>query len=200
MEIRSPGSSKEDSSSVGQDDLQRFRPFLKALAERELQGSLRQKVDASDIVQQTMLQAVESQEQWRGQGDAAKAGWLRAILLNVMHGVSRRFHRLGRNVDRERSLERDSGGSGSNGDASGVKAFDLDGGHTSPSLALQAHEDQERILGAIDKLSPEQRQVLLLRYWEDHSLAEISERLGKTPDAVAGLLYRAMKVMRSELA
>jgi len=60
MEIRSPGSSKEDSSSVGQDDLQRFRPFLKALAERELQGSLRQKVDASDIVQQTMLQAVES--------------------------------------------------------------------------------------------------------------------------------------------
>lgn len=200
MEFRSPDSSKSDSSSASQDDLQRFRPFLKALAERELLGSLRQKVDASDIVQQTMLQAVESQEQWRGQGDAAKAGWLKAILLNVTRGVSRSFHRLGRNVDRERSLERDSGGSSSNGDASGVKALDLDGGHTSPSLALQTHEDQERILGAIEKLSPEQKQVLLLRYWEDHSLAEIAEKLGKSPDAVAGLLYRAMKVMRSELA
>jgi RNA polymerase sigma-70 factor (ECF subfamily) len=55
-------------------------------------------------------------------------------------------------------------------------------------------------MGAFEKLSPEQKQVLLLRYWEDHSLAEIAERLGKTPDAVAGLLYRAMKVMRSELA
>jgi len=200
VESRAIESSKKESTLTSQDDLQRFRPFLKALAERELQASLRQKVDASDVVQQTMLQAVESEHQWRGQGDAAKAGWLKAILLNVTHGLSRRFHRLGRNVDRERSLERRPGGSGSNGDTSGVNVQDLDGGHTSPSLALQSHEDRERILGAIEKLSPEQKQVLLLRYWEDHSLAEIAERLGKTPDAVAGLLYRAMKVMRSELA
>lgn len=196
---RATESSKTDSTLTNQDDLQRFRPFLKALAERELQASLRQKVDASDIVQQTMLQAVESEHQWRGHGDAAKAGWLKAILLNVTHGVSRRFRRQGRNVDRERSLDRHSGGRGSNEDSSGVIAQDLDGGHTSPSLALQSHEERERILGAIEKLSPEQKQVLLLRYWEDHSLAEIAERLGKSPDAVAGLLYRAMKVMRSEL-
>jgi len=50
-----------------------------------------------------------------------------------------------------------------------------------------------------EKLTPEQRRALILRYWEDQSLAEIAQALGKSQDAVAGLLYRAMKVMRSEL-
>jgi len=56
-----------------------------------------------------------------------------------------------------------------------------------------------RIALAIEKLTPEQRRALILRYWEDQSLAEIAQALGKSQDAVAGLLYRAMKVMRSEL-
>ena len=73
-----------DSIDSNHQDLQRFRPFLKALAERELEGDLRSKFDASDIVQQTMLQAMLAEKQWRGRDDASKAGWLRAILRNVV--------------------------------------------------------------------------------------------------------------------
>ena len=75
------------------DDLQRFRPFLRALAEEQLYSGLRPKMDPSDLVQQTMLQAVESQSQFRGTTDAAKASWLRSILKNVMAGFGRHFHR-----------------------------------------------------------------------------------------------------------
>jgi len=174
------------------EDLQRFRPFLKALAERELEGRLRPKFDASDIVQQTMLQAMLAEKQWRGQDDASKAGWLRAILRNVVHGVSRRFHRPGRSIDCERGI-------GSSGDTSHA-AGELAENHTSPSLVLQSEEERQRIAAAIEKLTPEQRRVLILRYWEEQSLAEIAHSLEKSQDAIAGLLYRAMKVMRSELA
>jgi DNA-directed RNA polymerase specialized sigma24 family protein len=38
-----------------------------------------------------------------------------------------------------------------------------------------------------------------MRYWEDLPLEEIGKAMDKTPDAVAGLLYRGMKVLRSEL-
>ena len=186
-----------DSIDSNHQELQRFRPFLKALAERELEGDLRSKFDASDIVQQTMLQAMLAEKQWRGRDDASKAGWLRAILRNVVHGVSRRFHRPGRSIDRERSIDQERRGGG--GQDTSHAGRDFDGNHTSPSLAMQSDEERQRIALAIEKLTPEQRRALILRYWEDQSLAEIAQALGKSQDAVAGLLYRAMKVMRSEL-
>ena len=60
-----------------------FRSYLQLLAETQLQTRLRSKVDAADVVQQTMLQAHQAREQFRGETDAEKAGWLRTILNYV---------------------------------------------------------------------------------------------------------------------
>lgn len=180
-------------TGIGQehDDLQRFRPFLRTLAESQLHAKLRKKIDPSDIVQQTMLQAVAAESQWRGQDDAAKAGWLRAILQNVMNGLARSFHRGCRDIDRE-------SGSPSHV-ATSSHAFDVPAEQTSPSAQIQSDEERAEIVRVIACLTEEQRQAMVLRYWHDRSLAEIACEMGKSPDAVAGLLYRAMKVMRSEL-
>lgn len=178
-------------SGQEQDDLQRFRPFLKTLAENQLHAKLRKKIDPSDIVQQTMLQAVAAESQWRGQNDAAKAGWLKAILQNVLNGLARSFHRDCRNVDRELGSHSQV--------ASSSSAFDLAADQTSPSGQIQSDEERAEILRVIAFLTEEQRHAMVLRYWHDRSLAEIAQEMGKSPDAVAGLLYRAMKVMRSEL-
>jgi RNA polymerase sigma-70 factor (ECF subfamily) len=174
------------------DDLQRFRPFLRALAENQLHANLRKKFDPSDVVQQTMLQAVAASSQCQGQDDQAKAGWLKAILQNVVNGLARSFHRESRNVDREIGL-------GSTGTTSG-QPMDLSADQTSPSHWLQSDEDRQRIARAIESLTEEQRQAMVMRYWHDQSLTEIGQAMGKSPDAVASMLYRAMKIMRSELA
>jgi RNA polymerase sigma-70 factor (ECF subfamily) len=174
------------------DDLQRFRPFLRALAENQLHANLRKKIDPSDVVQQTLLQAVAASSQCHGQDDQAKAGWLKAILQNVVNGLARSFHRESRSVDREMGL-------GSTAKSSG-QAMDLAADQTSPSHWLQSDEDRQRIARAIESLTEEQRQAMVMRYWQDQSLAEIGETMGKSPDAVASLLYRAMKLMRNELA
>lgn len=176
-----------------QDDLQRFRPFLRALAEEQLYSGLRPKIDPSDLVQQTMLQAIESQSQFRGTTDAAKASWLRAILKNVMAGFGRHFHRDRRNVSREQAIE--SGGS-----TRSEHGFEIAGDFSSPSQQLRQSEDRQQLQELLAHLTDEQQQALVLRYWHDFSLEEIGQKMNKSPDAVAGLLYRGMKVLREKMA
>jgi RNA polymerase sigma factor (sigma-70 family) len=60
-------------------------------------------------------------------------------------------------------------------------------------------EEKERISKVMELLTLDQRRAIVMRYWEDLPLEEIGKAMDKTPDAVAGLLYRGMKVLRSEL-
>jgi RNA polymerase sigma-70 factor (ECF subfamily) len=177
--------------AIQSDDLQRFRPLLRALAESQLHNNLRKKFDPSDVVQQTLLNAVASESPCRGEGDAAKIGWLKAILQNVVNGIARSYHRDRRNVDLERGL----------GSASETSSpFDVAVDQTSPSARIQNEELQQQISRAIGVLTEEQRQAIVMRYWQDRPLSEIATALGKSPDAVAGLLYRGMKLIRREMA
>ena len=173
-----------------QEDLQRFRPFLKALANEMLYSDLRKKVDPSDLVQQTMLQAIEAQSQFRGDSDAAKAGWLKAILGNLFKGLLRRYHSPGRDIAKEKELLAHSRTNVSIAIAESLE---------SPSQHMQLDEEKERMLKVLESLTLDQRRAIVLRYWEDKNLEEIATQMEKTPEAIAGLIYRGMKVLRTEL-
>src|SRR5262249_28472832 len=56
------------------DDLWRFRPYLMMLARSEFDEALAAKLDASDIVQQSLLEAHQSLVQYRGTTDREMAG------------------------------------------------------------------------------------------------------------------------------
>jgi RNA polymerase sigma-70 factor (ECF subfamily) len=58
---------------------ERAHPYLRLLAQANLGERLRQKVDASDIVQQTLIQAHLDREQFRGDNEAQLIGWLKQI-------------------------------------------------------------------------------------------------------------------------
>lgn len=172
-------------------DLDRFRPYLQLLAETQLHAELRIKVDASDVVQQTLLQAHAARDQFRGQDDAERAGWLRAILANVLCATARHYSRDCRDVSREQSLvavERSS---------LQLEALVVSGGST-PSDRLQRMEQAAGLASAMLTLSEAQRRAIVLKYWHDKSLAEIAAELGKSTEAVAGLLYRGMQQLRKE--
>lgn len=68
-----------------------------------------------------------------------------------------------------------------------------------PSHILAQNLDRQRIQSAMVSLSPEQRQVIELRYLEDRSHVEVAEELGKTVEATRALQYRAIKTLRQTL-
>jgi RNA polymerase sigma-70 factor (ECF subfamily) len=90
------------------DHLTRFQPWLHLLARLQIDNRLQGKFDPSDIVQQTLLEAVRALPQFRGQTEAELAGWLRAILGHVLaHEVRRYRGTQERDLTREVSIDQE---------------------------------------------------------------------------------------------
>ncbi len=177
----------------GDDRLERFRAYLLLLARKQLGVRLPAKLDASDVVQQTLLEAHQKVAQFRGGTDAELAGWLRRLLACTLADALRGLGRAKRDVTRERSLE------AAVEQSSAQLASWLAADQSSPSQQAVRHEEAVRVADALARLPEAQRQALELRYWQGRSLAEISRQLGRTTTAVAGLLKRGLQQLREEL-
>src|SRR6516225_466642 len=86
-------------------DIERFRSYLLLLARMKLDRKLRGKLDASDVVQQSLLEAYQAVESFRGNDSAAQAAWLRQILARNLANAVRDLTRAKRDVRKERSLQ-----------------------------------------------------------------------------------------------
>lgn len=184
-------SSDDSSSDVSLD---RYRSYLRVLARMQLNPRLAAKLDASDVVQQTLLQAYRARDQFRG-GDspAAMAAWLRQILARNLAHAARDFGRDKRNIHRERSLE------ASLGHSSLCLERWLAADDTAPSVQAERSEQLLRLTEVLEELPESQRDAIVLHYFQQQSLAETAEELGRTPAAVAGLLHRGLKRLREKL-
>jgi RNA polymerase sigma-70 factor (ECF subfamily) len=69
-----------------------------------------------------------------------------------------------------------------------------------PSHLITQRMDRQRVRAALLRLSPEQRQVIELRYLENLSHLEVAAVLGKTVEATRALQYRATEALREILA
>jgi len=70
---------------------------------------------------------------------------------------------------------------------------------TSPSMKLIKQERSEQLAGALLKLLDDERSAVVLKHFHEWSVAEIAQHLGRTPEAVAGLLRRGLKKLREHL-
>jgi RNA polymerase sigma-70 factor (ECF subfamily) len=170
--------------------LDRFRAYLRLLARLQLDPRLRSKLDPSDLVQQTLLQAHRAHDQVRAQSDAELAAWLRQILARNLAQAVRDFARDKRNVAREHSLEQALAASSARLDRW------LAAEQSSPSEHAERNEDVLRLAEALEQLPEAQRDALVLQHWQGWSLAEIGQHLDRTPAAVAGLIKRGLKQLR----
>jgi RNA polymerase sigma-70 factor (ECF subfamily) len=174
--------------------LERFREYLRLLARVHIGPPLQAKLDPSDIVQQTLLEAHRNRNQFRGTTEAEMAGWLRQMLACTLADAIRALGRAKRDVGRERSLEEAIDQSSKRIDAW------LAAEQSSPSQRATRHEESLQLADALAKLPEAQRNAITLRYCQGQSLAEISQLLGRTPAAVSGLLRRGSKQLRDLLA
>lgn len=169
-----------------------LRPWLKLVAERELPAALRGRVEASDIVQQTLLDAWRGLQGFRGTTHAERLAWLRMILRRVVlqHGRSRfgTQKRAGERLQCELDLT-DS------------RIGRLAGGGTpTPDEQAVANETSLLLAQALEALPAEDQQLIRLRHFDELSHDEIAVRLGCSPAAARMRWVRALRQLRERLA
>jgi RNA polymerase sigma-70 factor (ECF subfamily) len=175
-------------------DIERFRSYLLLMARMKLDRKLCGKLDASDVVQQTLLEAHQALESFRGDNTAAQAAWLRQILARNLANAVRDLTRGKRDVRRERALQTELDAS-----ASQLEGW-LAAEQSSPSQTMERHDRAVQLAEALSQLPDTQRDALLLRHFQGLSLAEIAEQLECTIAAVTGLLHRGLKNLRKSLS
>lgn len=170
--------------------LSAYRDYLHTLARLQLGVQWQGKVDASDVVQQTILRAHAGMHQFRGTSEAEWLGWLRTILAHVLSSISREYKTAARDVDRELSLEAELERSS----ARLEKILAVD--QSSPSQAAIRSEDLLKLAHALVRLPGDERSAVELHHLKGMTVAEVAEELGRSRSAIVGLLFRAMKRLR----
>jgi RNA polymerase sigma-70 factor (ECF subfamily) len=170
--------------------LEPFRAYLCLLARLHLAPQLRGKLDPSDVVQQTLLQAYQALDGFRGRSEAERAAWLRQILARNLAGAVRDFGRARRDLAREQSLQ-----AAVDASSARLEAW-LAADQSSPSRRAEQAEQALRLAEALEQLPEAQREALVLQHWQGLSLAEIGAHLDRSPEAVAGLIKRGLKQLR----
>ena len=182
--------------------LDRFRPYLNVIAQRMLDDRIKGRLDYSDVVQATYLEASRDFEQFRGETIESLLSWLRHILRNNI-STAHQEH-LG-TQKRSAKLEVSTGNSFGEGSAAsssdGVPFINSIPAETSsPSQRVLRNETAAILAACMERLPATQRDAIRMRYLEGLSLKGISERMNKSELAVAGLLKRGLQGLREELA
>lgn len=170
-----------------------LRPWLKLIAERELPASFRGRIEASDIVQQTLLDAWRGAAGFRGTTQTERLAWLRVILRRVIlqHGRAR-FGTQKRNGGERLQSELDLTSSRIDSLAAGAEP--------SPDEKAAANEASLRLARAIEALPAEDQELIRLRHFEQLSHEEIARRRACAPAAVRMQWVRALRKLRERLA
>jgi len=170
--------------------VERFREYLCLLARAHLPPRHPSKIEASDIVQQTLLEAYEQRGAFRGQSDGELAGWLKQMLVHNLADALRGGQRAKRDVRRERSLEAAI-------EDSFCRAEDwLAANEASPSQQAIRIEQLLQLADGLARLPDEQRNAVVLHHLQGWSLAQVADHLQRSEPAVAGLLRRGLKKLR----
>ena len=172
-----------------------YRSYLAVLARVHLAnaGALRGRVDASDIVQDALLQAHTARTQFRGATDGEFAAWLRRILTNVLIDAQRRHGRKKRDAALDVSCRETIEET-----ASRLSVLPAGDG-TTPSEHVARRERGVRLATALEALPDDQRTAVELRYLGEYTLEEIVSFMGRSRASVAGLLRRGLEELRQSL-
>ena len=165
--------------------LEGCRRYLLQIARQQLNPALQVKGGASDLVQDTFLEAHRVFPRFQGSSSGEVRAWLRQLLLHHAAKLGRRYR-----TTQKRRLSRET--------ALGL----IDGPLApaeSPSVQAIAHEQEQTSQIVLARLPADYRRVIGLRYQEGRSFEEIGRLLQRTPNAVRLLWLRAIERVKLEM-
>ena len=170
------------------------RSYLGIVARAQMESWMRAKVDASDIVQDTLLEAHRDFARFHGTTAAEWLAWLRGILANNAADVVRKYRGTEkRQTRREVSLRTPADGSSVRG------VPELADSIETPSIQLMRQERELRVADAMVNLSPDYQEVIILRNLQRLPFDEVAKRMGRSRPAVQMLWMRAIRKLQETL-
>lgn len=171
---------------------EKYREYLQLLARMQLAPAQAGKVDLSGIVQQTLWEAARDGSSTQSEDELLP--WLRKILAHNLGDEIRRVTARRRDVKRDQSLE-----AAMEQSSARLGAW-LHSQQSSPSQRASANEDLARLAAALAALPDDQRSAVELHHLQGLPLSQIAEQLGRSSEAVASLLYRALRRLKQHLS
>ena len=181
-----------DSNAVDQL-LTAISDSLQSAARHRLGSRLQPRVDTSDVVQQSLFDVCQSLSEFRGRTAAEWHAWTRNILHhNVANEIDRHLHAQKRTVTRTQSFDEE-------GTEPTAFEYALRQRQSSPPQQAQDNESRQSLEMAITDLPDSQQTAIRMRYIEDMPVAEIAHGMSRSNTAVAGLLKRGLKQLRTQM-
>jgi RNA polymerase sigma-70 factor (ECF subfamily) len=141
---------------------------------------------AEDLVQEVFLAALGSLDKFRG--DSQLYTWLRSIALHKINDFYR--HQVREPKPRDSSPDFDA-----------LKQLEQIGDNEPATITMMESEEiRQSVHQALAGLPQDYQEVLVLKYLKDMPVLAISQIMGRSPKSVEGLLSRARKAMRDNLA
>ncbi len=168
-----------------------YRDDLRRMVDARMDRRLSVRVDASDVVQDALVDAWRRMDEYFHDQPLPFLAWLRQIVNERMIDTHRRHV-----VSQRRGVGREVPAPAITNESAVVIARELYANDTSPSNRLACKEFHAQLSDAISSLPETDREILVMRHIEQLDTAQIAEALNITPGAVKARLLRALLKLR----
>src|SRR5438093_2754564 len=176
--------------------LARHREAVRRMIDLRLDPAIAARVDASDVVQEVLLEASRRLDKYLADPSMPFHLWLRHIAKDHIIDAHRRHRQAQRRgVDREQPLV-PAGLKDHSSIELAAQFFDPE---LTPASAAMQQELQRRLHVAIGELDEDDREIVLMRHFEQLSNQEVAELLNLTEPAASMRHLRALRKMREVL-
>ena len=184
---------KQGENSARDELFRLTRNYVQLMARVQMESWLQKKVDASDLVQQTLLDAHRDFSTFLGDSEGEWLAWLKRILSNNAIDLVRHYGMTAkRQIKREVSIEQTTPS------ATFLLNEPVDTGDTPSQIVMQ--KEHELILSeAISVLSADYREVIILRNLQRLSFEEVAQRMNRSRGATQMLWMRAVQKLKETL-
>ncbi len=176
--------------------LARHRPALRHMIGLRLDPRLAARIDASDVVQEVLLEASRRLQAYLRDPALPFHLWLRQIAKDRIIDAHRRHRQAQRRtLDREQPIH----AARSDDRSSAELAAALFDQELTPASAAMRHELERRLQAAVDSLPEDDREMILMRHFEQMANQEIAALLGLTEPAASMRYLRALRRLKEAL-
>jgi RNA polymerase sigma-70 factor (ECF subfamily) len=169
------------------------RSYLGFAARSQVETWLRRKVDASDLVQETLLEAFRDFDRFEGRTEQEWLAWLKKILAHNAADFVRHYHGTEKREAGREVPFRDPGDSLSPGAPEPAAPC------ATPSQEFLQIDAELRVTAAMAELPPDYQEVIYLRNLQRLSFNEVAERMDRTRPATQMLWMRAIKKLQEAM-